>query len=269
MNTQSAIKRGLSIGILGGNGFLGSDLVRMLNINHKVDAITRGNYEKKKGTYYGVFINANGNSKRFWANQNPLDDFFVSTTSVYKSIFDFSCNLYVYISSPDIYENHTEPRYSKENQEINPQDLPPYGFNKYLAELLVKKYKKNFLILRSSMILGTKLKKGPFYDILNNKALFITLQSRLQLITTRALAEIIEVLLKKSVTMETINIGGKGSFDFTNIRKYFKKEIQILTNAETQMYEMNVEKLRHWYPELKTSEEYLQEFLQDYEKKRL
>lgn len=254
----------LKIGILGAKGFLGSDLVRFLGKNYITDAITRENYEKKRGTSYQVLINANGNSKRFWANQNPLKDFFASTATVARSVFDFPCDLYIYISSPDVYQNHTSSKYTGEERVIDLKKLSPYGFHKYLSELIVKKYKENFLILRLSMILGKNLKKGPFYDIKNGKPLYITSSSRLQLITTRAISEIIEILLKHSVTKETINIGGRGTFSFQKIRKHFDQEIKILPEAETQIYEMNIEKVGRLYPNLKTSEQYLQEFLKDY-----
>lgn len=240
---------------------LGSDLVRYLDAKFYVTPIHKENYRNHVGSSFDVVINANGNSKRFWANKNPLDDFVASTVSVYQSIFDFPCDLYIYISSPDVYEDHAGPENTKENTEIDPKNLQTYGFNKYLSELIVKKHKKKFLILRHSMILGMNLKKGPFYDIIHDSPLFITLKSKLQLITTRAIAEVIETLLENSVVNETINVGGKGSFAFTKIREYVDKEIQISPAAETQIYEMSIEKLKRLYPTLKTSEEYLQEFM--------
>lgn len=252
------------IGILGGEGLLGSDLVKFLSKNHKIDTITKESYAKKKGTEYKILINANGNSKRFWANQNPKKDFFLSTASVVNSIFDFPCSIYIYISSSDVYENHTAPQFTKENQIIDPNNLSLYGFNKYMSELVVKKYKAGFLILRSSMILGTNLKKGPFYDIFHNKPLFITPNTRLQIITTRAVAEIIEILLKRSIISKTLNIGGSGTFSFKKICRYIKREFQISKEAKKQIYEMNVKKIGRLYPDLKKSEEYLQEFLDNY-----
>lgn len=253
----------MSIGILGGNGLLGSDLTSFLSKNHTVEAITRENYEKKKGNKYNVLINANGNSKRFWANQNPKKDFLASTVSVYKSIFDFPCDLYVYISSPDVYENHSSPLYTQEDREIDPINLQPYGFHKYLSELIVKKYTEKFLILRLAMILGTNLKKGPFYDLIHDVPLSITLKSRLQLITTQRVAELIGMFIKNKVHNEIINIGGKGTFEFTQVRKYFGRKIQVSHESETQIYEMNVEKVSRWFSPLKTSREYLREFVND------
>lgn len=254
------------VGVLGANGLLGTDLVYFLSSDFDITPITRESYEKHRGEKFDFLINANGNSKRFWANQNPQEDFFASTVSVVKSIFDFPSDLYIYISSPDVYENHTRSQYAKESKKIEPENLQPYGFNKYLGELIIKKYKEKFLILRLSMILGTKMKKGPFYDILSHNPIFVTFDSKLQLMTTNAIAKIIKTLIARAVVCETLNVGGEGSFAFTKIRKYFNKEIQVSPEAETQIYEMNVEKVKRFYPNLKTSEEYLQEFLSDYQK---
>ena len=110
------------------------------------------------------------------------------------------------------------------------------------------------------MILGKNLRKGPFFNIIHGKSLYINLKSQLQLITTEAIARIIKTLLEKSILNEVINIGGQGSFSFTKIKSYFNKKIHISPDAETQIYEMNVKKLKNLYPQLKTSEEYIKKY---------
>lgn len=240
---------------------IGSDLVRNLSNNFLITPVTKSNYHNHIGKKFDIVINANGNSKRYWANQNILDDFTKSTISVYKSILDFPCNLYIYLSSSDVYPNHTKPKYTKETEKIDTKHLQTYGFHKYLSELIVKRWTKKYLILRLSMVLGTKLKKGPFYDITHNTALFVKLNTKLQLITTRAIAKIIEALIKSSEINSTINIGGIGTFAFSKINKYFNHEVKVSLKAETQIYEMDVNKLLKLYPSLKTSENYLKEYL--------
>jgi len=250
-----------TLAVIGGTGLLGSTLVSYFEGKYTVIFINRENYAEHVGTNFDIIINANGNSRRFWANQNPLDDFLASTASVHESVLDFSCDLYIYISSTDVYENHVEQKSTEESVNISPMGLSSYGFNKYLGELIVKKYSQKYLILRSSMMLGSKLKKGPFYDIINNNPIYVTLQTKLQLITTNAIAEIIEVLLENTIRNEIINVGGTGVFNFMDIQKYFDYKVKVSSEAETQLYNMNVRKLKSIYPGLKKSEEYLQDYL--------
>jgi len=254
------------IGILGAYGFIGSALLNYFkDKGYDTVGIRRNNYQALAGSFYDVFINANGNSKRFWANANPVLDFEASVVSVKKSLFDFKFEKYVLISSSDVYSHHDNPNRAKEEEKIEDQLLPPYSFNKYLAEKLVQKYCQNYLILRCSAMVGDNLKKGPIKDILDNKPLFITLDSKLQFITTNEVAKIIETLIIKGVKNEVFNVGGKGVFEFKNSKAIFNKEIVVGPEAETQHYEMSVKKLNRIFP-LKNSTEYLKEFFEKYAK---
>lgn len=248
------------LAVIGSHGMLGSDLIRFLREDFDTVGIHRRNYTDHVGDAFDIVVNANGNSRRFWANANPLEDFRASVESTYRSLLDFTTHLYIYISSSDVYEHHTSPRYTKEDSTIVANKLTPYGFHKYLSELFVQKYSRAYLILRSSMILGSNLKKGPFYDILHQQPLFIAKTSKLQLITTAAIVDIIKMLLVKKVSNQTINIGGLGTFCFEHIVDYIDIPITFRPDGEEQTYEMNVERLCSYYP-IRTSQEYLREFL--------
>ncbi|MBI3589613.1 MAG: NAD-dependent epimerase/dehydratase family protein [Candidatus Liptonbacteria bacterium] len=253
----------LTIGILGGRGMLGSDLVKFLGEHHQTTAIDKDNYSEFQGQEFDVLVNANGNSRRFWANQNILEDFEASTTSVYKSLFDFKFGKYIYISSSDVYPNHSHLDHTREDIFIDPKILSPYGLHKYLSEIIVSNHTQDFLILRCSMMLGQNLKKGPVHDILQNQPLFVTEDSRLQMITTKGVAEVIEELLRRPVKKEVFNVGGRGTVDFQSISQYFGKNISFAKEAKCQIYEMPTLKLASLIPPypLKTSDEYLREFL--------
>lgn len=239
---------------------LGSDLVRYLDAKFRVTSIHKENYHTHVGSSFDILINANGNSKRFWANSHPVEDFIASTESVYKSIFDFTYDVYVYISTSDVYEDHTSPRYTEEDASIAPDKLTPYGLHKYFSELLIRKYIKNYLILRSSMILGSNLKKGPLYDVIHHEPLFVSRDSKLQMITTKSIVDIICTLIDKKITHDVFNMGGTGTFSFSGLERYMPGPHMYREDAEKQLYEMNVAKILKLYP-LKTSEEYLREFL--------
>lgn len=253
-----------SLAVIGSSGMVGSDLVQYLKPNFaKISEIERKNYDKHRGQFFDVVINANGNSNKPWANEHIFDDFEASTVSVYKTLVDFPCDIYIYISSADVYENHTSKKTTSESESINPEILSPYGLHKYLSEYIVRNVKKKYIILRCPMILGAKLKKGPIYDILENSKIFASEQSAFQIITTKEISQIIHFLIDKDITKETFNIGGGGTVALSKVRSYVQKPINFPKDGKIQTYETNVSKLNKIYP-LKTSAQYLKEFLNKY-----
>jgi nucleoside-diphosphate-sugar epimerase len=249
----------MTVGILGGAGMLGGDLVHCLGDAYRTDAITLENYAEKKGGSYDILINANGNSRRFWANEHPFEDFEASTLSVVNSIRDFSFKHYVYISSSDVYERHESPDTTREDQVIIPERLSHYGFHKYLSEAIVRHYCPQFIILRASMMIGRNLVKGPIFDIAGGKPLFISLDSCLQAISTEEVAGVIAHLLKTGYTNGVLNMGGIGAFDLSDLKSVFTGTVSVAPGAERQQYHMDVSRLGALYA-LKRSEEYIREF---------
>ncbi len=249
-----------TLAIIGGNGMLGSDLIKYLSQSFLVTSISKENYSQFINHSFDVVVNANGNSKRFWAIKNPLEDFAVSTVSVYKSLFDFKFSTYVYISSSDVYVNHSSVISTLEDQIQDLSQLSSYGLHKYLSERIVENHCKSYIVLRVSMLLGQNLKKGPIYDIINKNPLFISENSRLQMISTQEVANIITFLINKKIENDIFNVGGKNIVDFEKIQTYFSTPVSFQDKNEAQIYEMNVSKLDKLFP-LKSSGEYLQGFL--------
>lgn len=249
-----------TIGVLGGKGMLGSDLVEFLGKDFETTVIDKENYDGHHGVAFDVFINANGNSRRFWANEHPLEDFEASTISVYKSVFDFQFEKYIYISSPDVYENPSGPEFTKEDQNISSSHLSSYGFHKYLSECIVQHCAKEYLIIRPASLIGKGLKKGPVYDILNDESLFITPESQIQFIPTSEVANAIRAFLKAGIKNEIFNVAGKSVVSVKRIAELAGKSLTTKSDAEEQHYEMAIGKLEQFFP-IRTSEEYLKEFL--------
>lgn len=249
-----------TLAIIGGNGMLGSDLVKYLSQSFSVTSISRKNYSQFINHSFDVVVNANGNSKRFWAIKNPLGDFTLSTASVYKTLFDFKFNTYIYISSSDVYVDHSSNASTSEDQIQDPSELSSYGLHKYLSEIIIENHCESYIILRASMLLGRNLKKGPIYDIIKNNSLFISKSSRLQMISSKEVANVVKFLIDKRIENATFNLGGKSTVDFEKIQTYFSIPVNFQDKNETQIYEMNVSKLNKLFS-LKSSEAYLQEFL--------
>ncbi len=250
----------MKIAIIGNEGFLGSTLHELLKIKHDVCGIVRSNYAAMKGKAFDVLINANGNSKRYWANNNPYEDFEASTISVYKTLLDFKFGIYLYISSSDVYVDHNDVMATVENADIFPEKLCPYGFHKFLSELIVKKYSQKYIILRISAMVGENLKKGPIRDAIDGKPLFITLDSSIQFISTSAVCDVIIKILEKNVYNEIFNVGGEGVFHFRDLEIFLKKKPEVQRDAEKQTYNININKLKNIFL-LKRSEDYVSEYL--------
>lgn len=248
------------IAIIGAKGMLGSDLADYFDSRCNVFAVDKDNYNDYIGESFDVLINANGNSRRFWANQNPEMDFELSVTSVANTIKDFKYSKYIFISSSDVYYNHGDPKKTTEDEKIYEQKLEPYGLHKYQAETLVKKL-PSYLILRCSAMLGTNLTKGVVRDILDKKDLFVTADSYLQFVTTLAVAEVIETLLLPDMTNDIYNCGGTGSVEVNKIMQLAGQGCNILLEAKKQEYEMNVDKLGRIY-NLKSSALYLANYIE-------
>ena len=234
----------MKIGIIGANGFLGSVLYSILSKEYTdVVGVNRQNYNSCVGNY-DVIINVNGNSKKYWANNNPLKDFDASTVSVYKSMFDFPCNLYIFISSADVYRKSA------------------YGFNKLLAEAIVREYQENFIVLRCSAIVGKGLKKGIIYDVMNGSDLFVTKDSCIQFISANDISAIIKRLLNSGVKNTAIDVGGCGTTSMSYIESLLNSELVFSPQATCQHYEMNVNKLKKIFS-LKTSNYYVKEIINE------
>lgn len=251
----------MRIGIIGSNGFLGTILYTSL-IKHfdEVVGINRQNYRDCLGTY-DIIINANGNSRKYWANNNALSDFDASVTSVYKTMFDFSCSLYIYISTADVYNQPTLSS-SVEDVSIETKQQSIYGFNKFLAESIIKKCQRNFIILRCSAIVGNGLKKGIIYDAMSGAGLFITKDSCVQFISANAIADIIKKLLEINIKNIVLNIGGSGTTSINYIENILNTKLLFSPHAFHQYYEMNVNKLKNLFS-VKTSNYYVKEVLNE------
>ncbi|HHT9158343.1 MAG TPA: NAD-dependent epimerase/dehydratase family protein [Candidatus Brocadiaceae bacterium] len=258
----------MKVAILGAHGLLGSELYNHFKNRYNIYGITKLNYEINRGEEFDLFINANGNSRKFWANNNGVADFNASTTSVYNTFFDFSIQKYIYISSADVYDKCFEIGYTSEKTIINPSRLSIYGFNKYLAELVVQKFSQNYVILRCSALIGSGLKKGLIKDIIDGTPLFLSADSTLQFITTAEIGKIIETIVTKGISNQIINVGGIGAVSPIQISEILNKGVIIRNDAEKQRYEMNVEKILRFFPVQKTME-YVKAFIHEYKEENV
>jgi nucleoside-diphosphate-sugar epimerase len=236
----------VKIGIIGGNGFVGSGIRRVFERKHSCTVISRSNYEDAKSIRFDIIINANGNSKKFLAAEEPKEEFAASVGSVQQSLIDFPTGLYVLCSSVDVYPDCSSPASTREDTPINIARLSFYGFHKYLAEQCVRRYAPKWLILRFGGFVGPGLKKNPIYDMLHNAPLRVSVDSAYQYLPTDNAGEATVALITAGVRNEIFNVCGSGVMSLLEIADCIPSyKIHYTGNvpARTERYEIAIDKI--------------------------
>lgn len=233
--------------IIGGNGFVGSAVTRYCVRNELTHAvITKQNYQDFVGKSCDLLINSNGNSKKFLANNDPMEDFRQSVSSVRSSLVDFKFEKYVFFSSCDVYNDCSDRRLNHEAVEIDISTQSPYGFHKYLAEQCVRHAAADWLVIRFGGFVGEGLKKNPIYDIMHCGPLWLDPQSELQYLNTDAAASIVFDLLNQGLSREVINLCGDGLVKLQDMIDSVGVQIEVNPNSPRVLYNINVDKAKKY-----------------------
>jgi nucleoside-diphosphate-sugar epimerase len=231
--------------VIGGNGFVGGAFCRMFEgrgIPYK--SIDIANYSEYVGTECDVLINANGNSKKYLADQDPQREFRETVDSVCRSLHDFKYGTYVLCSTCDVYNSFIDPLLCGEDSVIDPRRQSRYGFHKHLAESLVRREAERHLIIRFGGFVGPNLRKNPIFDILNGGPLWVDPESELQFIHTDDAARIVYGLVELGRVNETFNVCGSGVVRIADVISAAGREVSVQPNAPSVRYNVNIEKLK-------------------------
>lgn len=233
----------MKIGILGGEGFLGSKLVEELGKEHETTSITRWSYFSCAKDLFDIFINAAGNNRNYWGNQYPNEDFKVSTQLAYDSLFHFQFSQYIFLSSIATYE--------KQNH---------YGFNKLLSEQIITRYSSNYLILRCSAVIDKTREIGFISDAIKGIPLGVTADSEIQYVTRDAFVDIVKTFVTKGFKKEIYNVGGLGTIKIGDLEEMVGRPLVFKKDAQKRYYWMDVSELEKQF-DLKYSYEYVKEVI--------
>ena len=189
-------------------------------------------------------INANGNSSRFRARQDPLFDFDASARTVYRSIYDFQFSHYALISTVDVYNDTSRLATTCEDTPIELSKLCHYAFHKRLAELFVIRQCQRWQIFRLAQMVGSGLRKGPIFDLLHHKPLWIDDESCLHFMHTQHVAETIFDLIQRGNSGDTYNVCGVGCVPFRQVVDLIPRDQRPTerSDRERQMYHINTDK---------------------------
>jgi nucleoside-diphosphate-sugar epimerase len=236
----------MNVFVLGGYGYVGSAFVRAASKRHNVTAIGRNNYQQFRGRPCDLLINANGNSKKFLADDDPATEFDASVASVVRSFVDFSAKRYVYLSTIDVYPCFDDPRRNRETAVIDPARLSRYGLHKHLAEQIVRKYAASWLICRLGGMVGAGMWKNSIFDILHDRPLRVSAASEYQFMNTDDVARIVLTLVRRQPENELFNVCGAGCIALAEVAKLAGKRSPqyAIETPRIERYEINVAKLQ-------------------------
>lgn len=253
----------MKIFVLGGDGFVGSGFVRRFNaLGVPVTVIDRAKYNQIIGSECDVFINANGNSKKFLAKDDPKAEFQASVASVRNSLVDFKFKKYVFLSTSDVYPDCSSPELTREETSLNVGEQSPYGFHKHLAELCVQNGAKNWLIVRQGGFVGQGMKKNAVFDVLNGDKLWVHPDSRFQFINTEDSARLVIELVQQNISNQVFNLTATGTISVSEIMQLAGRNVPHDPSTKPVCYEISTDKVSR-YVTLPTTYETVQKFLNE------
>jgi nucleoside-diphosphate-sugar epimerase len=231
--------------IIGGRGYVGSGFARYCRargLPHQ--AITRENYDEFAGTSCDVLVNANGNSRKYLADRDPVAEFDQSVRSVAVSLSAFKAGAYVLISTGDVYDDPSSPITSGEDRELDLSRMSRYGLHKSLAERLVMGAHPDWLVVRAGGFVGPGIKKNAVFDILTGAKIWLSPASELQFIHTDHAAELIMGIVEsRGAGRQIVNLGGRGTINLGELHAAVGSTGQFDPAAPTVRYELSLEKL--------------------------
>lgn len=258
--------------IIGGEGLTGSAIVRyLIKKNKKYKVIQRNNAKEYFGTYCDILIYANGNAKKFKAEEDPCFDFINSVASVALYIHKINFKKFIHISTVDVYSDLSYFDKTIEDFDIDISKLAVYGFHKLMAEEYIKKFAENYLIFRLPALVGEGLTKNPIYDFIHeDKKMFIDMKSELNVLHTDFMAKVIFELIDNNINNECFNLGAKNSIVIGDIQNIvgFNTEYEDSSKCNIQKYKINVEKIKK-VVELESSEQAIERYFNLLNKEKL
>jgi nucleoside-diphosphate-sugar epimerase len=262
----------MRVTIIGANGFVGAAFSRYLSgLGLETLKVTRDNYKELIGTASDVVIEASGNSKKYLAEQEPVNEFGASVLHRMRSLHDFPAEVHIQISSVDVYSQLDSASFTMEDAPIEIEKLSNYGFHKLLAEQIVRRYAPKWIILRLSGMLGPGLKKNPVYDIVNNLPLRIHPDSKYQFIATDRVAEIAWDLYLNRHINKIFNICGEGTVSPRQIAREagFRLNLKLIPSTLLpRNVDININKISALYT-IPRSSETVKAFLESVKKTSL
>ncbi len=234
--------------LIGAKGFVGSAFHRVLaGAGHEVIPVVRETYASQVGQSADLVIDVAGNSRKYFAEEQPVNEFATSVGHCLRVVHDFKAACHLHISSVDVYADLSRPETTTEATDIVLRQTSHYGFHKLLSEEVVRHYCSSWLILRLAGMVGPGLRKNPVYDIQHGQPLRIHPDSQYQFIATDQVAAIALAFVTAGRRNEIINLCGDGLISPREIARLAGRPLDsslLDAAAKPRVVNVDVDKLR-------------------------
>ena len=224
----------IRIGLLGKNGFIGSNVLEILGRQFFVVA------EPKS---CDVLVNCAGFSRMYEGNAFPMRMQAVEDT-IWTRIREVEFRDLIHLSTTYI--------------DVYPNDI--YSKIKIKMERRILSQYPDTCILRLGGVIGKGLRKNVVYDLLHDKPLFVDQNSVYNYISVADIGQIIIKLLM-NFKSGIFNVGAQNSISAVQIASLLGKS--PVYGSKKEFVNMDVSKLQAIHV-TKTTEEYIKEFHQEY-----
>ena len=198
----------LRVAVIGARGYVGkaiSETFKNDTLTELVE-VTRTNYEEKKKQQYDIIINSSMPSKRFWAQQNPIQDFEETVKKTANLFYDWNYTKFIQVSSVS----------------SRCQLDTVYGRHKAAAEQICSS--PNTLIIRLGPLFDDTLSKGVLVDMLQGDTVFVDGNSRYCFASLNFVSNWIFSHLDH---VGLVEVGANDSIALNDIARHLKKEIHF------------------------------------------
>ena len=195
----------MKIAVIGADGFVGKNLVKVLKKKYDLIKITRRTKFSILKNDFDIIIHAANSSKKYEASKNPKKDF-NNSVKLTKKIINLSKNKRIILIS-SISARNEKNIYSK---------------NRKICENLVLKQNKKNSIFRLSVLLNYKSKRGILYDLIKGNQIYINKNTFINPLTIEEVSKYIMLNLKSQKKIH--EVGSYNRIKINTVKKIIKSK---------------------------------------------
>lgn len=220
--------------VVGYTGFVGSNLIN--NLNGDVETFNSKNIDDIEGKSFGVLYISAIQAKKWWANQNSLEDKKLIDDLLLK-LRGVSAKRVVLISTVDVYQ----PPLNANEDTVSDADIHPYGFNRLYAEESVRRLFETVHIVRLQGLVANNLSKNVIFDLKNKNMLeSINQNSSLQWYPLDRLGADLNIVIANNIPLINLSVEPLLTKTIVGLADLSDEEKQLLSSNPSRRVSYDV-----------------------------